>query len=82
MKKQSEEQSVKLLEQLQAIDYALAELKLFLEEYPNDIYAMQQNIALFEKREVIRKELHQQISSISSYGIMSDPDNRKWSLAR
>ena len=82
MKRQSEEQSVKLLEQLQSIDYAIAELKLFLKENPNDIYAMQQNIALFESREVIRKELHQQMSSISSYGIMSDPDNRKWSLAR
>jgi spore coat protein JB len=81
VKKLSEAKSVKLLEQLQAIDYALVELKLYLETIPQDSHALQQGIVLKEKREVIRMQLHAQLEAISSYVIKSDPDNRKWSLA-
>jgi spore coat protein JB len=81
MTKLSEAKSVKLLEQLQAIDYALVELNLYLNAIPEDSYAMQQSIALNEQRENIRSQLHEQIEAISSYDIMSDPDNRKWRLA-
>jgi hypothetical protein len=82
MDKLSEAKSVKLLEQLQAIDYALVELNLYLDAIPNDSYALKKCIALNEQREVIRSQLHAQIGAISSYDITSDLDNRKWSLAR
>jgi spore coat protein JB len=81
MTKQSEAKSVQLLEQLQAIDYALVELKLYLNAIPEDSHALRKCISLNEQREVIRIQLHLQIGAISSYDIMSDPDNRKWSLA-
>jgi hypothetical protein len=81
MTKLSEAKSVRLLERLQAIDCTLIELNLYLDAIPDNQYAMQQNITLSEQREVIRNQLHEQIGAISSYEIMSDPDNRKWSLA-
>jgi spore coat protein JB len=81
MNKLSEAKSVKLLEQLQAIDYALFELNLYLGAIPKDLHALQKSNALNKQREVIRSQLHAQIVAISSYDIMSDLDNRKWSLA-
>jgi spore coat protein JB len=81
MTKQSEAKSLKLLEQLQAIDYALVELNLYLAAIPENTYALRKCITLNEQREVIRFQLHKQIGAISSYDIKSDPDNRKWSLA-
>ncbi len=82
MRKQSEANSVKLLEQLQAIDLALVELNLYLDAMPGDVRALQQNINLNEQRHLIQSQLNDQLGKISSYSIMGDPDNRKWSLAR
>ncbi|WP_227013579.1 spore coat protein CotJB [Paenibacillus psychroresistens] len=81
MTKLSEVKSVKLLEMLQAIDYALVELNLYLDVIPGDSNALQQFNTLNEQREEIRSQLHAQLGAISSYNILSDPDNRKWSLA-
>jgi hypothetical protein len=81
MTKLSEAKSVKLLEQLQAIDYALVELNLYLAAFPGNSYALRKSITLNEQREVILFQLHKQIGAVSSYDIRSDPDNRKWSLA-
>jgi hypothetical protein len=81
MPKLSEAKSVKLLEMLQAIDYALVELKLYLAVIPEDSHALQQFITLNQQQDEIRSQLHAQIGAISSYNILSDPDNRKWSLA-
>jgi spore coat protein JB len=82
MTKQSEAISVKLLEQLQAVDYALVELNLYLDVIPGDSHALRKCNSLIEQRELLRFQLHMQIGAISSYDIKSDPDNRKWSLAR
>jgi spore coat protein JB len=81
MAKSSEIKSVRLLEQLQAIDYALVELNLYLEENPNDLEAINKHEALNEKKQVVRAKLEQQIGAISSYDVLSDHDNCQWSLA-
>jgi hypothetical protein len=81
MTKLSEAKSVKLLETLQAIDYALVELNLFLAVIPEDSHALQQSNMLKQQRVEIRSQLHAQFGAISSYNILSDPDNRKWRLA-
>jgi spore coat protein JB len=81
MVKSSEVKSVRLLEQLQAIDFALVELNLYLDEHPDDIQAINKNTALNEQKQVVRAKLEEQIGAISSYDVLSDPDNWKWSLA-
>jgi spore coat protein JB len=81
MAKSSEVKSVRLLEQLQAIDFALVELNLYLDEHPDDIQAINKNEALNEQKQVLRAKLEEQIGAISSYDVLSDPDNWKWSLA-
>jgi spore coat protein JB len=77
----SEARSVKLLEQMQAIDYMLVELNFYLTATPNDTYAINQILALVEQREKIISQLQDQIGAISSYDILSDPDNWKWNIA-
>jgi len=77
----SEARLVKLLEQMQAIDYTLVELNFYLAAFPNDTFALNQIIALAEQREKIISQLQEQIGAISSYDILSDPDNWKWNLA-
>jgi spore coat protein JB len=81
MAKSSEVKSVRLLEQLQAIDFALVELNLYLEEHPDDIQTNIKNEALNEQKQIVRAKLEEQIGAISSYDVLSDPDNWKWSLA-
>jgi spore coat protein JB len=81
MAKSSEVKSVRLLEQLQAIDFALVELNLYLDDHPDDIQSLNKNEALIEQKQVVRAKLEEQIGAISSYDVLSDPDNWKWSLA-
>jgi spore coat protein JB len=81
MAKSSEVKSVRLLEQVQAIDFALVELNLYLEDHPDDIQAINKNNALIEQKQVVREKLEEQIGAISSYDLLSDPENCKWSLA-
>jgi spore coat protein JB len=81
MAKSSEVKSVRLLEQLQAIDFALVELNLYLDEYPEDIDAISKNDALNTQKQIVRAKLEEQIGAISSYDVLSDPDDWKWTLA-
>jgi spore coat protein JB len=82
MVKSSEVKSVRLLEQLQAIDFALVELNLYLDEHLEDIEAINKYEALVEQKKVVRAQLEEQIGAISSYDVSSDPDNWKWNLTR
>jgi hypothetical protein len=77
----SENKSLRLLEQVQAIDLALVELKFYLDVNPKAILALKQKHDLIERRKVIRSLLEAQIGAISSYDVLSEQDDWKWSLA-
>ncbi|NGQ94912.1 spore coat protein CotJB [Brevibacillus sp. SYP-B805] len=57
-----------LLHQLQAIDFVLIELNLFLDTHPNDVEALQQFNHHVQERWRIAHELERQYGPLMNYG--------------
>jgi spore coat protein JB len=81
MAKSVEKDSTGLLYELQALDFSLVELTLYLDTHPDDAKAIKQHNELAEKRHEIRKQLEAQDGALSSYEANSDSSNWRWSLA-
>jgi spore coat protein JB len=81
MRKSIEKDSTGLLHELQALDFALVELTLYLDTHPDDANAIKQHKQLAEQRHDIREKLEAEDGALSSYEANSDKSNWRWSLA-
>jgi spore coat protein JB len=68
----SEAESTSLLNELQALDFALVELTLYLDTHPFDVNAIKQHNDLAEQRHVTRTKLEDQSGALK---------NERWNLA-
>lgn len=57
-----------LLHQLQAIDFALVDLTLYLDTHPNDYEAIRQFNELSLKRRKLKKQYETQFGPLQQYG--------------
>jgi spore coat protein JB len=57
-----------LMEQLQAVDFALVELQLYLDTHPNDTQAINQFNELAEARHQLRCQVEQYYGPLQQYG--------------
>jgi spore coat protein JB len=57
-----------LLEELQAIDFVLVELTLYLDTHPHDIGAINQYNSYAKQRKYIKKEFEQRFHPLEQYG--------------
>jgi spore coat protein JB len=70
----SETESSSLLNELQALDFALVELTLYLSTHPYDLNAINQHNDLAEQRHAVRAKLEDQSGALNE-------ENWRWSLA-
>ncbi|WP_054957027.1 spore coat protein CotJB [Paenibacillus dakarensis] len=57
-----------LLEQLQAIDFVLVELNLFLNTHPNDLKSIEQYNRLAQERMVLAKHFQELYGPLQNFG--------------
>jgi spore coat protein JB len=87
MSKSIEKDSTDILHELQALDFALVELTLYLDTHPDDANAIKQHKQLAEHRHDIRKKLEdedeekEEDGALSSYEANNETSNRRWTLA-
>ncbi|HEY0828123.1 MAG TPA: spore coat protein CotJB [Bacilli bacterium] len=80
MGKLLDQESVHLMQELQAIDFTMQELSIYLQSHPNDsIVSLQYNELAGERRESIRR-LEAQMWMNSSYLTRDDQENPEWDL--
>jgi spore coat protein JB len=70
----SEAESNSLLNDLQALDFALVELTLYLDTHPFDVNAIKQHNDLAVQRHAARTKLENQSGA-------GDGENERWNLA-
>lgn len=58
----------KLLEELQAVDFVIVELTLYLDTHPTDQDAIQQYNLFIQQRKKIKKEFEKQFGSLTNFG--------------
>ncbi|NSL53346.1 spore coat protein CotJB [Calidifontibacillus erzurumensis] len=68
MHKQMPREFYILLEELQAIDFALVELTLYLDTHPHDLQAIEQFNKLAQQRRQIAKQYESQFGPLLQYG--------------
>ncbi len=57
-----------LMEQLQAVDFVLVELTLYLDTHPTDIEAINQFNQFAKERKQVKKEFEKQFGPLLQYG--------------
>lgn len=57
-----------LLEELQAIDFVIVDLNLYLDTHPNDEQAIQQYNQCVKESKRIKKEFEKQFGPLTSFG--------------
>jgi len=62
------EEYYQLLEELQALDFVLLELNLYLDTHPNDLNAVRQYNDLVRKRKAVRRQLVSIAGPLSHFG--------------
>ncbi|MGM9929305.1 MAG: spore coat protein CotJB [Bacillus sp. (in: firmicutes)] len=77
MKKSLPDEYYQLLEQLQAADFVLVELTLYLDTHPHDQNAIAQFNEFAEKRHKIRYEFESKYGPLQQYG--NSFSDAKWS---
>jgi spore coat protein JB len=78
MIKLPESDSQQLLGDLQAIDFALVDITLYLDTHPDDAKELAQHIELSEKRQDIRHQLEILVGPQNAFGI-GDKESWLWS---
>ncbi len=68
MQKQLPEEFYKLMEDLQAVDFALVDLTLYLDTHPKDQQAIQQFNQLAKESKRLRKQVEQIYGPLCQYG--------------
>ncbi|MGE8204361.1 spore coat protein CotJB [Heyndrickxia sp. NPDC080065] len=58
----------KVLEELQAIDFVIIELTLYLDTHPGDQDAIQQYNLCIQQRKKIKKEFEKQFGALTHFG--------------
>jgi spore coat protein JB len=66
--KQMPKEYYELLEQLQAVDFALVDLTLYLDTHPHDYQAIQQFNQLAQKRKQLKKQYETSYGPLQQYG--------------
>ncbi|RAK22194.1 spore coat protein JB [Anoxybacillus vitaminiphilus] len=66
--KQMPKEYYELLEQLQAVDFALIDLTLYLDTHPHDYQAIQQFNQLAQKRKQLKKQYETSYGPLQQYG--------------
>ncbi|MBS4199530.1 spore coat protein CotJB [Bacillus sp. FJAT-49732] len=66
--KQLPQKYYELLEELQAVDFVILELALYLDTHPNDHDAIQQYNAYVQMRKTLKKQFEQEFGSLTSFG--------------
>jgi spore coat protein JB len=66
--KQMPKEYYELLEQLQAVDFALVDLTLYLDTHPQDYQAIQQFNQLAQKRKQLKKQYETSYGPLQQYG--------------
>lgn len=57
-----------LMEDLQAVDFALVDLTLYLDTHPNDYEAIQQFNQFAKQRGLLKKQIESQFGPLQQYG--------------
>lgn len=66
--KQMPKEYYEQLEELQAVDFALVELTLYLDTHPNDYQAIQQFNQLAQKRKQLKKQFEAAYGPLEQFG--------------
>ncbi|ANB59154.1 cotJB family protein [Anoxybacillus sp. B7M1] len=66
--KQLPKEYYELLEQLQAVDFVLVELTLYLDTHPNDYQAIQQFNQFAQKRKQLKKQYEETYGPLQQFG--------------
>jgi spore coat protein JB len=66
--KQMPKEYYELLEQLQAVDFALVDLTLYLDTHPQDYQAIQQFNQLAQTRKQLKKQYETSYGPLQQYG--------------
>jgi spore coat protein JB len=66
--KQMPPEYYELLEELQAVDFALVDLTLYLDTHPDDYQAIQQFNQLAQKRKQLKKQFESCYGPLQQYG--------------
>ncbi|HEU4965767.1 MAG TPA: spore coat protein CotJB [Bacilli bacterium] len=68
MHKQLPEEYYKLLHDLQAVDFVLVELNLYLDTHPDDKNAVEQYNHYAHKKQLLKRDFEQQFGPLQGFG--------------
>jgi spore coat protein JB len=70
-----------IMEELQAVDFVIVELTLYLDTHPDDQEAIQQYNSMIKQRKKIKKNFEQQFGPLTSFGGSYSPYPFQWKEA-
>lgn len=72
----------RLLEQIQAVDFVLVELTLYLDTHPDDYKAIEQYNQYAQKSELLKKDFESQFGPMREYGTSTSYSKFPWEWSR
>ena len=78
MKSQLPDEYYQLLEEIQALDFALVELTLYLDTHPNDLEAMQQFNELSHQTRQLKQQFEKKFGALQQFGNSYTDANWSW----
>ena len=78
MKQQLPDEYYQLLEEIQAHDFALVELTLYLDTHPKDLEAMQQFNDLAHQSKLLKQKFEKKFGPLQQYGNSYTDANWSW----
>ncbi|MCR2820262.1 spore coat protein CotJB [Lederbergia panacisoli] len=66
--KQMPQKYYDLMEELQAVDFVIVELALYLDTHPQDHEAIQQYNAYVQMRQTVKNQFEQEFGALTSFG--------------
>ncbi|KHD85796.1 spore coat protein CotJB [Heyndrickxia ginsengihumi] len=67
-----------LLEELQALDFVIVELNLYLDTHPDDQNAIEQYNATVKSRKKVKREFEKHFGPLTSFGYSYSPYPFQW----
>ena len=78
MKQQLPDEYYQLLEEIQAIDFALVELTLYLDTHPDDLQAMQQFNEYSHQSRQLKQQFEKKFGPLQQFGNSYTDANWSW----
>ncbi|GIP39272.1 spore coat protein CotJB [Paenibacillus sp. J31TS4] len=75
-----EEQYYAMLHELQAVDFVLVELNLYLDTHPWDTMALQQFNEMAQKRQFLAAQFEQCYGPLLNFGHSASPHGWRWAM--